>query len=77
VVGSSLRTGEFTRRVDIEALVDGTMAKFGHLDCAANNAGISGPVMVPLAEEEFVKAVKAAGRPQLQPYPGDRNLMAS
>lgn len=43
---------DVTKRADIEALVDGTVAKFGKLDCAVNNAGITGPVMVPLAEIE-------------------------
>jgi NAD(P)-dependent dehydrogenase (short-subunit alcohol dehydrogenase family) len=38
---------DVTKRADIEALVDGMMARFGHLDCAVNNAGITGPVMVP------------------------------
>jgi NAD(P)-dependent dehydrogenase (short-subunit alcohol dehydrogenase family) len=40
------------KRADIEALVAGTVAKFGRLDCAVNNAGISGPVFVPVAEIE-------------------------
>ena len=43
---------DVTKRANIEALVDGTVAKFGKLDCAVNNAGITGPVMVPLAEIE-------------------------
>ena len=43
---------DVTKRADIEALVDGTVAKFGRLDCAVNNAGITGPVMVPVAEIE-------------------------
>src|SRR6266446_5318106 len=43
---------DVTKRADIEALVDGTVAKFGKLDCAVNNAGITGPVLVPLAEIE-------------------------
>jgi len=41
---------DVTKRADIEALVDGTVAKFGKLDCAVNNAGITGPVLVPIAE---------------------------
>ena len=41
-----------TQCVDAEALVDATLAKYGRLDCAVNNAGITGPVMVPLAEIE-------------------------
>jgi NAD(P)-dependent dehydrogenase (short-subunit alcohol dehydrogenase family) len=43
---------DVTKRANIEALVEGTVAKFGHLDCAVNNAGITGPMMVPLAEIE-------------------------
>lgn len=43
---------DVTNRANIEALVEGTVAKFGHLDCAVNNAGITGPMMVPLAEIE-------------------------
>jgi NAD(P)-dependent dehydrogenase (short-subunit alcohol dehydrogenase family) len=43
---------DVTKRADIEALVAGTVATFGQLDCAVNNAGITGPVMVPLAEIE-------------------------
>jgi NAD(P)-dependent dehydrogenase (short-subunit alcohol dehydrogenase family) len=43
---------DVTKRAEIEALVEGTVAKFGKLDCAVNNAGIAGPVMVPLAEIE-------------------------
>jgi len=43
---------DVTKRGDIEALVRGTLARFGRLDCAINNAGIAGPVMVPVAELE-------------------------
>ena len=43
---------DVTKRADIEALIDSTVAKFGRLDCAVNNAGITGPVMVPAAEIE-------------------------
>ena len=43
---------DVAKRTDIEALVAGTVAKFGRLDCAVNNAGISGPAMVPVAEIE-------------------------
>jgi A-factor type gamma-butyrolactone 1'-reductase (1S-forming) len=38
------------QRADIEALVAGTVARFGRLDCAVNNAGISGPVLTPIAD---------------------------
>ncbi len=43
---------DVTKRADIETLVDSTVSKFGKLDYAVNNAGITGPVMVPLAEIE-------------------------
>ena len=43
---------DVTKRTDIEALVEGTLARFGRLDCAVNNAGITGPVSVPTAEIE-------------------------
>ncbi len=35
---------------EIEALVAGTVAHFGRLDCAVNNAGIAGSVHRPLAD---------------------------
>ena len=41
---------DVTKRADIEAMVEGTLSRFGRLDCAVNNAGITGPVMVPVAE---------------------------
>src|SRR5215471_10621834 len=43
---------DVTKRADIVALVNGTVAKFSQLDCAVNNAGITRPVMVPIAEIE-------------------------
>jgi A-factor type gamma-butyrolactone 1'-reductase (1S-forming) len=43
---------DVTRRGDIEALIAGAVARFGKLDYAVNNAGIGGPVMVPMAEIE-------------------------
>src|SRR5262245_49444296 len=43
---------DVTKRAEIEALVDGTVAKFGKLDCAVNSAGITAPGLVPLAEIE-------------------------
>ena len=49
--GLFIRT-DVTRRADIVALVNGTVARFGRLDYAVNNAGISGPVMTPVAEIE-------------------------
>ena len=47
--GLFIRT-DVTRRADIVALVGGTVARFGRLDYAVNNAGIAGPVMTPVAE---------------------------
>lgn len=41
---------DVTKRADIEALVEGTLARFGRLDCAVNNAGIVGPVTMPVAD---------------------------
>ncbi len=49
--GLFIRT-DVTRRSDIEALVAGTVAHFGRLDCAINNAGITGPVLTPVADIE-------------------------
>lgn len=43
---------DVTKQADIEALVDGAVARFGKLDCAVNNAGISGTPFVPLADLE-------------------------
>ena len=43
---------DVTQRAEIEALVETTVTTFGHLDCAVNNAGITGPLMVPVAEIE-------------------------
>jgi NAD(P)-dependent dehydrogenase (short-subunit alcohol dehydrogenase family) len=58
--GLFVRT-DVTRTPDIEALVARTPDRFGRLDCAVNNAGISGPVNVPVADidEERWDAVMA------------------
>jgi NAD(P)-dependent dehydrogenase (short-subunit alcohol dehydrogenase family) len=47
--GIFIRT-DVTSQADIQALVDGTVERFGKLDFAVNNAGITGPVRVPVAE---------------------------
>lgn len=47
--GLFIRT-DVRRRADIEALVADTVARFGRLDCAVNNAGITGPVVTPIAD---------------------------
>jgi NAD(P)-dependent dehydrogenase (short-subunit alcohol dehydrogenase family) len=49
--GLFIRT-DVRRRADIEALVAGTVARFGRLDCAINNAGITGQVLTPIADIE-------------------------
>jgi NAD(P)-dependent dehydrogenase (short-subunit alcohol dehydrogenase family) len=49
--GAFIKT-DVTKAAEIEALVEGTVGRFGRLDCAVNNAGITGPVMVPLADIE-------------------------
>lgn len=41
---------DMSRTPDIEAMVRETVDRFGKLDCAVNNAGISGPRLVPLAD---------------------------
>jgi NAD(P)-dependent dehydrogenase (short-subunit alcohol dehydrogenase family) len=43
---------DVVKRADIEALVERTVARFGRLDCALNNAGIAGPGMTPVADME-------------------------
>ncbi|MFN7918703.1 MAG: SDR family oxidoreductase [Bryobacteraceae bacterium] len=43
---------DVTRAEEVAALVEQAVARFGRLDCAVNNAGISGPVMTPVAEIE-------------------------
>jgi NAD(P)-dependent dehydrogenase (short-subunit alcohol dehydrogenase family) len=49
--GLFIRT-DVAKRADIQALVTGTVARFGRLDCAVNNAGITGPFPVPVADIE-------------------------
>ena len=43
---------DVSRGVDVAAMVQATMARFGRLDCAVNNAGVSGPVRKPVADVE-------------------------
>jgi NAD(P)-dependent dehydrogenase (short-subunit alcohol dehydrogenase family) len=43
---------DISRRAEVEAMVEGTLNRFGKLECAVNNAGIVGPVSVPMAEIE-------------------------
>ncbi|HEU4589732.1 MAG TPA: glucose 1-dehydrogenase [Steroidobacteraceae bacterium] len=41
---------DVSRSGDVERMVTSALEKFGRLDCAVNNAGISGPRFTPLAE---------------------------
>jgi len=41
---------DVAKRAEIEAMVEKTVARFGRLDCAVNNAGIVGQVSTPVAE---------------------------
>jgi A-factor type gamma-butyrolactone 1'-reductase (1S-forming) len=41
---------DVARAQDIEAAVAAAVGKFGRLDCAVNNAGVSGPRFTPMAE---------------------------
>lgn len=41
---------DVTRAADAEAMVHEAVRKFGRLDCAVNNAGISGPRYTPIAD---------------------------
>lgn len=43
---------DIAKAADVEALVARTVADFGRLDCAFNNAGIAGPIGVPIHECE-------------------------
>lgn len=41
---------DVSRASDVERMVKATLEKFGRLDCAVNNAGISGPRATPTAD---------------------------
>jgi NAD(P)-dependent dehydrogenase (short-subunit alcohol dehydrogenase family) len=41
---------DISRGADVQQLVAATLAKFGRLDCAVNNAGIAGPRFTPIAD---------------------------
>ena len=41
---------DISRAADVEHMVRTAVGKFGRLDCAVNNAGISGPRYTPLAD---------------------------
>lgn len=46
------RRTDVTKAADVEALVGWTVERFGRLDAAVHSAGVSGPVMKPMAEVE-------------------------
>jgi NAD(P)-dependent dehydrogenase (short-subunit alcohol dehydrogenase family) len=51
---------DISRGDDVKRMVDATLAKYGRLDCAVNNAGISGPRFTPIAdvtEEQFDQVI--------------------
>ena len=41
---------DVARAADVEAMVAAALRHFGRLDCAVNNAGITGPMRTPLAD---------------------------
>jgi NAD(P)-dependent dehydrogenase (short-subunit alcohol dehydrogenase family) len=41
---------DVSRAIDVERMLKATIEKFGRLDCAVNNAGISGPRATPTAD---------------------------
>jgi NAD(P)-dependent dehydrogenase (short-subunit alcohol dehydrogenase family) len=43
---------DVSQATDVEALVNKTIETYGRLDCAANNAGISGPIVASIDLEE-------------------------
>jgi NAD(P)-dependent dehydrogenase (short-subunit alcohol dehydrogenase family) len=47
--GLFIRT-DVSKAANVETLVAGTLARFGRLDCAFNNAGIAGPSALPVAD---------------------------
>ena len=51
VEGLFVRT-DVSKSADAQAMVKTTLARFGRLDCAVNNAGISAPVRTPVADVE-------------------------
>ncbi len=50
---------DVSRAQDVEALIERTVALYGRLDCAHNNAGIEGPVTLPVeyGEDEFDRVI--------------------
>jgi NAD(P)-dependent dehydrogenase (short-subunit alcohol dehydrogenase family) len=49
--GHFVRT-DVSKAAEIEAMVKSALDRFGRLDCAVNNAGVTGPVRTPVADVE-------------------------
>jgi NAD(P)-dependent dehydrogenase (short-subunit alcohol dehydrogenase family) len=49
--GLYVRT-DVSKSADVRAMVDAALSRFGRLDCAVNNAGVTGPVRTPVASVE-------------------------
>ena len=49
--GYFVRT-DVSKAAEIEAMVKSALDRFGRLDCAVNNAGVTGPVRTPVADVE-------------------------
>lgn len=49
--GHFIRT-DVSKHADIKAMVAGTLDRFGRLDCAINNSGVTGPIPVRIADVE-------------------------
>lgn len=50
---------DVTNPDEVEALLEGTVATFGRLDCAVNNAGVTGPTLptAELADDEWDRII--------------------
>jgi len=48
---------DVSRAVDVAAMVQATLDRFGRLDCAVNNAGVSGTVGKPVADVKEAGAI--------------------
>jgi len=43
---------DVSRSADVQVMVDAALTRFGRIDCAVNNAGVTGPVRTPVASVE-------------------------